>query len=65
MSLLPKSFIRKSLITASMRVELVAAYTAPDRHYHDLRHIEALLDRAYAAPKTIHDRAAVFAAEMN
>jgi predicted outer membrane repeat protein len=31
----------------------------------DDKQIEALLDRAYAAPKAIHDRAAVFAAEMN
>jgi predicted outer membrane repeat protein len=31
----------------------------------DDRQIEALLDRAYAAPKAIHDRAAVFSAEMN
>jgi predicted outer membrane repeat protein len=31
----------------------------------DDREIEALLDRAYAAPKPIHDRAAVFSADMN
>jgi predicted outer membrane repeat protein len=31
----------------------------------DDRQIEALLARAYAAPKPIHDRAAVFSAEMN
>jgi len=31
----------------------------------DDRQIEALLDRAYAAPKRIHDRAAVFSAELN
>jgi predicted outer membrane repeat protein len=31
----------------------------------DDRQIVALLDRAYAAPKRIHDRAAVFSAEMN
>jgi predicted outer membrane repeat protein len=31
----------------------------------DDRQIEALLDRAYAAPKPIHDRAAAFVAEMN
>jgi predicted outer membrane repeat protein len=31
----------------------------------DDRQIEALLARAYAAPKSIHDRAAVFSAEMN
>ena len=31
----------------------------------DDKEIEALLTRAYSAPKTIHDRAAVFAAQMN
>jgi predicted outer membrane repeat protein len=31
----------------------------------DDRQIAALIERAYAAPKSIHDRAAVFAAEMN
>jgi hypothetical protein len=31
----------------------------------DDRQIQALLARAYAAPKPIHDRAAVFSAEMN
>jgi predicted outer membrane repeat protein len=31
----------------------------------DDKQIQALLNRAYAAPKPIHDRAAVFAAEMN
>ena len=31
----------------------------------DDRQIQALLERAYAAPKPIHDRAAVFSAEMN
>src|ERR1700687_4472984 len=43
MPLLPKSIFPISLITASMRDELMLAYAAPDRHYHDLRHIEALL----------------------
>ncbi|MGB6117348.1 MAG: hypothetical protein WBF87_03935, partial [Mesorhizobium sp.] len=32
-----------SLMTAAMIEELTRRYTAPDRHYHDLRHIEALL----------------------
>ena len=27
--------------------------------------IKALLDRAYGAPKAIHNRAAIFSAEMN
>src|SRR3984893_12276122 len=31
----------------------------------DDKQIQALLDRAYGAPKYIHDRAAVFSAEMN
>jgi len=31
----------------------------------DDKQIQALLDRAYTAPKPIHDRAAVFSAEMN
>jgi hypothetical protein len=31
----------------------------------DDKEIEALLGRAYAAPRSIRDRAAVFAAEMN
>jgi tripartite-type tricarboxylate transporter receptor subunit TctC len=31
----------------------------------DDREVEALLDRAYAAPKPIRDRAAAFAAELN
>ena len=31
----------------------------------DDKEIQALLTRAYAAPKDIHDRAAVFAAQMN
>jgi predicted outer membrane repeat protein len=31
----------------------------------DDRQIQALLERAYAAPKPIHDRAAIFSAEMN
>ena len=31
----------------------------------DDKQIQSLLARAYAAPKPIHDRAAVFSAEMN
>jgi tripartite-type tricarboxylate transporter receptor subunit TctC len=31
----------------------------------DDRQIQALLARAYAAPKPVHDRAAVFSAELN
>jgi predicted metal-dependent HD superfamily phosphohydrolase len=32
-----------SLISGKVRDELVRAYSAPDRHYHDLAHIEAML----------------------
>jgi predicted metal-dependent HD superfamily phosphohydrolase len=32
-----------SLISGKLRDELVRAYTAPDRHYHNLAHIEAML----------------------
>jgi predicted metal-dependent HD superfamily phosphohydrolase len=32
-----------SLILPSVRAELVKAYSASDRHYHDLRHIDAML----------------------
>jgi hypothetical protein len=31
----------------------------------DDREIQAVLERAYAAPRPIHDRAAVFSAELN
>jgi predicted metal-dependent HD superfamily phosphohydrolase len=34
----------KSLMLPSVRAELVKAYSASDRHYHDLRHISAMLD---------------------
>jgi predicted metal-dependent HD superfamily phosphohydrolase len=33
-----------SLISPTVRNDLVKAYSASDRHYHDLRHIEAMLD---------------------
>jgi predicted metal-dependent HD superfamily phosphohydrolase len=49
-----------SLVSDPVRAELVRAHTAPDRHYHDLRHVETLLrlaqDHAFA------DREAVEAA---
>jgi predicted metal-dependent HD superfamily phosphohydrolase len=32
-----------SLISEAIRSELVEGYSAPDRYYHDLRHVEALL----------------------
>jgi predicted metal-dependent HD superfamily phosphohydrolase len=34
-----------SLIFPTVHSELVKAYSASDRHYHDLRHIGAMLDR--------------------
>jgi predicted metal-dependent HD superfamily phosphohydrolase len=51
-----------SLIPAPVRAELVAAYAAPDRHYHGLTHIEALLRLAEAHSALIGDRDAVEAA---
>jgi predicted metal-dependent HD superfamily phosphohydrolase len=51
-----------TLISAPLRAELAAAYTAPGRHYHDLRHIEALLGLADACADAIADRDAVEAA---
>jgi predicted metal-dependent HD superfamily phosphohydrolase len=51
-----------TLISEPLRAELVAAYTAPGRHYHDLRHIEALLGFAEACAGAIADRDAVEAA---
>jgi predicted metal-dependent HD superfamily phosphohydrolase len=51
-----------TLISEPLRAELVAAYTAPDRHYHDLRHIETLLGLAKDCAGEIADRDAVDAA---
>ena len=51
-----------SLIPAPVRAELVTAYTAPDRHYHALAHIEALLALADAHAAFISDHDAVEAA---
>jgi predicted metal-dependent HD superfamily phosphohydrolase len=51
-----------TLISAPLRAELAAAYTAPGRHYHDLRHIETLLGLADACAEEITDRDAVDAA---
>jgi predicted metal-dependent HD superfamily phosphohydrolase len=51
-----------TLISEPLRAELVAAYTAPGRHYHDLRHIEALNALAAACADDIADRDAVEAA---
>src|SRR5215470_11849955 len=51
-----------TLISDPVRAELVSAYTASDRHYHDLRHIETLLGLADACASAITDREAVEAA---
>jgi predicted metal-dependent HD superfamily phosphohydrolase len=51
-----------SLISDPVRAELVRAYGAPDRHYHGLRHIEALLGLAAQHAGAIADRGAVEAA---
>jgi predicted metal-dependent HD superfamily phosphohydrolase len=45
-----------------LRIELAGAYTAPDRYYHGLRHIEALLGQAQACADAIADHDAFEAA---
>ena len=51
-----------TLISDPIRAELVRAYAAPSRHYHTLRHIEALLDLAQTCADVITDLDAVEAA---
>jgi predicted metal-dependent HD superfamily phosphohydrolase len=51
-----------SLISHPVRAELLRAYAAPERHYHGLRHIEALLGLADQHADAIADRDAVEAA---
>jgi predicted metal-dependent HD superfamily phosphohydrolase len=51
-----------TLISAPLRAELAAAYTAPGRHYHGLHHVETLLGLAEACAGEIADRDAVEAA---
>jgi predicted metal-dependent HD superfamily phosphohydrolase len=51
-----------TLISEPLRAELMRAYAAPDRHYHGLRHIEALLRLAQEHAGAIADRNAVEAA---
>jgi len=51
-----------SLISDPVRAELRRAYAAPERHYHGLRHIEALLGLADQHADAISDRVAVEAA---
>src|SRR5882757_4596571 len=51
-----------TLISDPVRAELIRAYGAPDRHYHGLAHIEALLALAQQHADAIADRDAVDAA---
>jgi predicted metal-dependent HD superfamily phosphohydrolase len=51
-----------TLISEPLRAGLAAAYQAPGRHYHNLRHIEALLSLAAACADDIADHDAVEAA---
>ena len=51
-----------SLISGTIRDELVRAYTAPDRHYHNLAHIETMLGLARAHGDALSDSEAVAAA---
>jgi predicted metal-dependent HD superfamily phosphohydrolase len=51
-----------TLISPVLRADLASAYQAPGRHYHDLRHIEALLAYAAACSELFADRDAVEAA---
>lgn len=51
-----------TLIPEPLRAELAAAYAAPGRHYHDLRHVEALNGLAANCAEEIADRDAVEAA---
>ena len=51
-----------SLISEAIRAELARAYTAPDRHYHSLTHIEALLSLAHQHQGALADPDAVEAA---
>src|SRR5436190_19460000 len=51
-----------SLISDTIRAELVRAYAAPDRHYHNLAHIEALLGLARRHADALADAGAIEAA---
>jgi predicted metal-dependent HD superfamily phosphohydrolase len=48
-----------SPISGRIRDELVRAYAAPDRHYHNLAHIEALLDLTHAHHGALSDQTSV------
>lgn len=51
-----------SLLSEEARARLIGIYTGPDRHYHDLRHIRAMLALAEEHAGDISDREAVDAA---
>ena len=51
-----------SLIDEDTKAELIAMYSAPDRHYHGLAHIEAMLDLAGEYHTALSDPEAVEAA---
>jgi predicted metal-dependent HD superfamily phosphohydrolase len=51
-----------SLIDGKLRDELVRAYAAPERHYHKLAHIEAMLELMHMYKDALADPAAVEAA---
>jgi predicted metal-dependent HD superfamily phosphohydrolase len=51
-----------SLILPIVRNELIRAYSASDRHYHDLRHIETMLDLLRKHVASLADPATVEAA---
>ncbi|RVC62617.1 hypothetical protein [Mesorhizobium sp.] len=52
----------KALIDEALRNELSSLYRAPDRHYHSLAHIEAMLALAGEYKALLHDPVAVDAA---
>jgi predicted metal-dependent HD superfamily phosphohydrolase len=51
-----------SMISGRIRDELVRAYSAPDRHYHSLAHIEAMLALMRAHEGALSDPTSVEAA---
>ena len=56
------SYSTLSPISGKLRDELVRAYTAPDRHYHNLAHIEALLGLMRTHERALSDPASLEAA---
>jgi predicted metal-dependent HD superfamily phosphohydrolase len=51
-----------SILSGEVRARLVGVYTGADRHYHDLRHIKAMLALAEEHAGEINDREVVEAA---